>query len=233
MNKYIVIPARIESTRLHNKLLLKKKNLTVLDYAISNALQILPEEQVILATDNPELEQIARVRNVRVIRTSSSHKSGTSRIIEAVQQLNLKSTDIVVNLQADCVKIDITALQYCLCERPYIRTCYYHAPVAETSGPSFVKLVKDNNSNALMFSRSQIPYDAELNRIHIGVYGFSYSNLLHIASAIRFGSNHPTDTENLEQLNWLTNGMSIKVSLSQPAIHIDTLEDYNKWLMIL
>jgi 3-deoxy-manno-octulosonate cytidylyltransferase (CMP-KDO synthetase) len=230
MNKYIVIPARLESQRLPNKLLLKKGSLTVLDYAIRNALEILPKDSVILATDSLELETIARVWGIRVIRTRKDHKNGTSRICEAVQQLNPYFDDIIVNLQADCVKIDYSALEYCLAERPYIRTCYYHASVKETTGPSFVKVIKDHNSNALYFSRSQIPYNAERNRIHIGVYGFNFSHLVKI-NLTRVPLAHPTDTENLEQLQWLVNNIPIKVSLSQPAVHIDTKEDYDKWLM--
>ena len=229
MKKYIIIPARLESARLPNKLLLRKNNSTVLDYAINNALRAVAQDRVVLAYNegSEDLRKIADLWHIQAIPTSKECWNGTLRVCEAAEKLGLEDNDVVCNLQADCVGIDDTAFSFCLNpSEKIIHTCFKYQRVLAYN-LNEVKLVTDKNNKALYFSRSHIPYVSDVHKIHIGIYGFRWETLKRIPS---FGYSPLEQCERLEQLTWMYEGCQIWTKEIKDATHIDTKEDYETWL---
>lgn len=228
-NKYIIIPARLESTRLPGKLLLKKGELTVLEHAISIACNATDRWNVILATDNDRLEAVGRQWDITVVRTSASHQNGTLRILQAAEILDINQDDIIVNLQGDVVDLDPKALAFCL--NPPLNafsSAYTNVDLSKCEPVNFVKVVTDEFGYAMYFSRYPIPFNRTKKQVHIGIYGFHYSTLVGASNKVMRGC---AECENLEQLMWLENGYPIKMCEVKYARSIDTKEDYNKWIV--
>ena len=103
MKKVIVIPARLDSSRLPKKVLLDLKGKTVIQRVYEQCLKVKNIDGVYIATDSPEIEGVCRSFTNHIILTKSSHQSGTDRIGEAVAGIDC---DIVVNVQGDEPFID-------------------------------------------------------------------------------------------------------------------------------
>ena len=63
-------------------------------------------KRVVVATDHEEILAVCKQHNLDVVMTSPEHQSGTDRIAEVVQQLNLAEDEIIVNVQGDEPLID-------------------------------------------------------------------------------------------------------------------------------
>ena len=239
MNTIIVIPARLKSTRLPNKILLKIGDKPIIQHVYERCIKVKNVDKVVIAVDSIRAFKECEKFTSDVIMTNDNHMSGTDRIAEVVVKLDPK---FVINVQGDEPFIDIdlvsriaeeingnnedmvTAGVYC-----YNEEDYYNSNV--------VKIVKDFNDRALYFSRSPIPYDREKRNVpetgflrHIGIYAYKNSVLKEIV-------NTPIpeieNLEKLEQLRALYIGKRIKVLITTDNSRgIDTLEDYKRSLQI-
>src|SRR5579862_1439423 len=108
MSVAIVLPARLASTRLPNKLLLDRSGKTLLEHTIERAQlaqKLYPKlfTTIRVACDDEKLVAAAKRSGVQAVMTRKDHQSGTDRIAEASADLK---EDIIVNLQADEPEID-------------------------------------------------------------------------------------------------------------------------------
>ena len=241
----ILIPARLESTRLANKLLLRDTGSPLICHTVDAAAKIAGVgglfSGVIVAADSREIvdavERHARGRNldVKAVMTKPTHQSGSDRIAEAAAALPAE-VDAVLNLQGDEPEIDADAVvglaETFAAAKPDIATLVY--PVTdprERANPNLVKAVLGCDGRALYFSRSDIPFRradggfAPPSYGHVGIYLYRRSSLE------RFVGLPPgalEQTEKLEQLRALENGMTIvaRVLRARPPKGIDTPEDY-------
>ena len=220
MNPIIVIPARLESTRLPNKLLLRKSGHPLIWHTIMQAektglpIAVVTDSQKIFALVNPFCIPIM----------TGHHNSGTERIAEAMQQSFFGRYDFVVNWQGDEPEFPpyrVTELLTELGDAP-IGTFATFATPEETDDPNTVKVSVDANSNAVDFTRQPIPAYK-----HMGIYAYSTEFLKNFTSM----EESPREKEeNLEQLRWMDNGYKIKVKvISESTVGIDTQEDYEDW----
>ncbi len=141
-------------------------------------------QNIILATDHELIAQKAQELNVPVVMTANTHKSGTDRILEAAQKLNIDSKSIVVNIQGDEPLLHPAMLEELLIpfKNPEVNitTLARNITLEEAKNPNVVKVVIDKNNNALYFSRSLIPYPREENKLylgHIGLYAYRFEYL--------------------------------------------------------
>ena len=100
----------------------------------------------------------------------------------------------------------------------------------EIANPNNVKVVVDKNNNALLFSRSIIPFNRVENDInyykHIGIYAFRNSFLNKFK---KFKQTNLEVTEMIEALRIIEHGYSIHmVEIDHEQISIDTIDDFNK-----
>lgn len=256
MSLVIAIPARLASSRLPNKALLPLAGKPMVAHVIERALEFAASDaakrrdaSVVLATDHPEIAQIAQAYPVTVCMTRSEHPSGSDRLAECAHQLNWRDDTIVVNLQGDeplmpsaCLEQVISLLEKN--RRASIASLY--APITridELFDPNCVKVVLRDDHRALYFSRAPIPYarDAFAGKKpeqlelpeqlpcvrHLGLYAYRAGALKQLSSAPQSLIER---AESLEQLRALSIGLEIVLAQTTVQIPagIDTEADLER-----
>ena len=229
-----IIPIRLGSKRLPGKALLAESGQPLFLHTWQRASQAERLAAVYVATDSEEVADAAKAAGVSVIPTGQTPKSGTERCAEAARQVPY---GVLLNVQGDWPELDPRDL-----DRMVVhllagqRTCTtLAAPLASSEAsedPNVVKVVRGVDGNALYFSRAPIPHcregQAHLRLRHIGVYGFTRETLLRIPG---LPASSLAQTERLEQLRWLENGIAIHVldAVGQPW-GIEARSDYDAFL---
>ncbi len=236
-----VIPARYGSSRFEGKVLADILGKPMLQHVWERAKQAMSLDEVIIACDDERVRKVALGFGAKAIMTSRDHTSGTDRIVEVVNPIDVK---VVVNIQADEPLIHplmIDSLADILLKDNSITMATLMKRIEETSdinNPHVVKVVVDKNNFAIYFSRSPIPYrspDSEIKEPvyfkHIGIYGytkdflFTYKNL---------PVSNLEKIEKLEQLRVLEEGFKIKVIETKfDTVGVDTPQDLEKVKEIL
>ena len=233
----IIIPARLDSSRLPNKVL---ADIGGIPMVIKTAKAVEELDKVVIATDSKEVIDVAKSYNIDAILTSKNCKSGTDRIYEAAKKLNLNDDEIIINVQADEPFIEKSVVKALLdLTKKYAKnsdiiatTCYKIVSLEEAKNPNLVKVVSSLDNMALYFSRSLIPYDRDNNlkkyKAHLGLYGFTKKKLEIFCN---MQSGILEDIEKLEQLRVLDNGKKIAlIEVESKSFGIDTKEDLQKAL---
>lgn len=240
--KYIaIIPARYASTRFPGKPLAMLAGKPVIQRVWEQVSGVI--DAAVVATDDERIAQAVESFGGRAIMTSPDHKSGTDRCWEAYQKQG-EEFDVVINVQGDepfIAHSQLRAIMACFeDENTDIATLV--KPFAEEDGlaalenPNSPKVVLDNNSCAVYFSRSVIPYLRGVEREewlkhhtfykHIGMYAFRRDVLGEVTS---LPQSILEKAESLEQLRWLENGYKIGVGISDvETVGIDTPEDLER-----
>ncbi len=236
-----IIPARYASTRFPGKPLVMLGDKPIIERVYRQVEGILDE--VVVATDDERIFDAVTAFGGKVVMTSSEHRSGTDRVMEAFGKLD-KPYDVIVNIQGDEPFIQPEQIkQLCQCfDDDNVDIATLVKPFSEEDGmaalenPNSPKVVLDNNMRAMYFSRSVIPYLRGIDKNdwlkkhtfykHIGMYAYRADALQRITSL-------PQSTlelaESLEQLRWIENGLTIKVGITQQeTIGIDTPEDLER-----
>lgn len=241
-NFTVIIPARMHSTRLPHKMTL---DLGGMPLVIRTAKQALKSKasRVIVATDHADILAICREHSVDAVLTKDIHVSGTDRLQEASELLNLSPAEIIINVQGDEPLIEPELInqlaKFILLQKTPIATIAHTITESdEIFNPNMVKVVLDHLKNALYFSRAAIPFNRDgyppLHNFslptetqvlrHIGIYAYTVEFLNQYTSLIP----SPLELiEGLEQLRALYNGYKIAVLTidEAPGRGIDTLED--------
>ncbi len=231
----IIIPARIGSSRFPNKVL---ADIGGMPMVIRTAMAVKGIDDVAIATDSKEVTDIAQSYNIKAVMTAKSHQSGTDRIYEAAQKLNLSEDEVIINVQGDepFIETEVIEAIYNLTNKNkhddhiIMNSCYKVISNPEADDPNIVKVVTDENDIALYFSRAKVPYprDHHFNHYkgHLGIYGFTMKSLE------QFCNSTPApleEIEKLEQLRALYHGFQIAmVEVSSESFGIDTPEDLEK-----
>ena len=96
----VVIPARFASTRLPGKPLLDIAGKPIIAHVCERA-QEAGAEEIVVATDNEQIQAAVTALGIRVVMTNPNHQSGTERIAEVARLCGWASDQIIVNLQGD------------------------------------------------------------------------------------------------------------------------------------
>lgn len=212
-----VIPARLNSTRLPRKMLANIEGKPLIYYTWKQAKKASKLDEVIVATDNKEIEDAVKAFGGKVVMTSSRINTGSDRVAAAAKLFKDFIPDIVINLQGDEPLMPPAAINKTvdlLIKNPKAVMSTVSTPLAnkrELDDPNIVKVVCDKDGNALYFSRSRLPYDRmpypDFQK-HLGIYGFRRSFLFKYVSL----KQTPLEkAELLEQLRALENGYDILV----------------------
>lgn len=239
MRKCIIIPARISSTRLPKKVMLKISGKSIIQRVYEQCSKV-KSASVYIATDSIKIKQLCNTFTDNVVMTKNSHKSGTDRVAEAVDKLS--DYDLIVNVQGDEPFINphlIDELFEELSEKQVLMVSAMKKITRYTDlkNPNIVKVITDKNKNAIYFSRSIIPFvrnrkvsankfSTEMNPFykHIGIYGYK-KVFLNLFSNLQEGILE--GLEKLEQLRVIENGIKIRmIETEYDSIGIDTKEDY-------
>lgn len=241
-----IIPARYASTRFPGKPLAVLGGMTMIERVYRRASAELDE--VWVATDDERIADAVRAFGGNVVMTSEHHRSGTDRCHEAYTKVG-EGYDVVINIQGDEPFIDplqLRQIKACFDSgdtdiatlvRPFDPSAGYEA----LENPNTPKVVFDANRNALMFSRSVIPFIRGYERsewparhqfyTHIGMYAYRADVLAQIT---KLPQSSLEIAESLEQLRWLQNGYRIKTGISEcRTIGIDTPADLEAAIVYL
>ena len=235
MSFNVVIPARLNSTRLENKVLIEIDGIPMVIHVAQRA-SLSGAKNVVIATDDEKIAEVASYYNFKSIMTNKNHLSGTDRCLEASVISKWADQDIIVNVQADeplidPVLIDLLANNINDSESDYVTACSEFKSYKEFINPNNVKVVLDIHSYALYFSRSSIPYSSSAGFSHknyayhhLGIYAYRLNTLKKFCS---FSISDLERIERLEQLRALSNNLKLKVVLydGNPIKGVDTLED--------
>ncbi len=250
MRAAIIVPARLQSTRLPGKMLLRESGQALICHTAQTAASIRDQSngafvQVMVAADDQQVVDVvnafSREKNldIQAVMTDPNHQSGSDRIAEAAQSLPA-GIDAVLNLQGDEPDIPVDAVlnlgAYYQKINPDIATIVY--PIddpMDRQNPALVKAVLGRDGRALYFSRSEIPFRRDDGVFAPPTYGHVGIYLYNRKALERFVSLAPgalEQTEKLEQLRALENGMTIAayVTPSRPPKGIDTPEDYRSFV---
>jgi 3-deoxy-manno-octulosonate cytidylyltransferase (CMP-KDO synthetase) len=230
-----VIPARYESSRFPGKVLANISGQTMLQWIWEGAKKAHLLQDLIIATDDERVIRAIETFGGKAVLTSKDHLSGTDRICEIVNPLDVK---IVINIQGDEPLVEpdmIDDLASLLIEDPSIQIATLKHRIedsAELNDPNIVKVVTDKDGFALYFSRSFIPYFSEPQRTthnvykHIGMYAYTKDFLFTFANLL---PSSLEKAESLEQLRVLEHGYKIKViETRHDSISVDTPRDLEK-----
>jgi 3-deoxy-manno-octulosonate cytidylyltransferase (CMP-KDO synthetase) len=237
-----ILPARLGSTRLPRKMLLRETGSYLFEHAARNVLGAGAVSRVLLATDSEEILSAAHAAGLEACMTSERHRSGTDRVHEAWQQLEAAGDaqfDVILNVQADEPDVaasDLASLVAAF-EDPEVELATLCVPLDEETAlrPSVVKVVRAASGDALYFTRACVP-DSSHSREgatgghlrHIGVYAFRPQSLTRFCGLSEGALER---LENLEQLRWLEAGGRLRVlDADHSPSGIDTPEDYRAFV---
>ncbi|WP_301926280.1 3-deoxy-manno-octulosonate cytidylyltransferase [Ferruginibacter sp.] len=233
MMKIAMIPARYAASRFPAKLMQLLGGKTVIRHTYDNTVATGLFDEVVVVTDSDIIYKEIASNGGKAKMSVREHESGSDRIAEAVAHMDV---EIIVNVQGDepfvqreplqklldvfngmgGEKVQVASLMQVLKEPQFI------------ADPNYVKVAVDRNMNALMFSRSAIPYhrDQQVNPVyyeHIGVYAFRKQALMNFTS---WPVTPLEAAEKIECLRYLEYGVPLKMIVTQyMGIEIDTPED--------
>lgn len=233
----IIIPARLKSTRLPEKLLLKAGGKSVLQHtwekakiAYDNSYTIT---DVIIATSDKEIREEALSFGAEVnYHPGENYISGTDRALECTKDIP------IINLQGDYPLMDpgvLVDIAKRVGENPLeIQTCFYSIDSKHSTiwkNPEYVKVTEKDRAIAGWFSRNPIPYNSKIYKIHVGIYGIG----LGARSLVYFSRTKALNEENLEQLNWFKHNIPIRLHpiYEKYSLGIDTREQFEIFQRIL
>ncbi len=231
-----IIPARYHSNRFEGKPLALIGGKPMIQHVVERAQQVELLARVVVATDDDRIADAVRSFGGEVVMTRSDHASGTDRLAEAAEKLEISETDVVVNIQGDQPLFPPEVIEQVanpLLEDPalHMSTLIYKIiRPEEIDDPNHVKTVFDCHGNALYFSRAPIPFqrnpeDQEKPTYykHLGFYGYRKGFLL---TFVGLPEGEWERFEKLEQLRALEYGYTIRVvKTTYDSIEVDTPKD--------
>lgn len=236
MSFVVVIPARFASTRLPGKALANIAGKAMIEHVVERANES-NAKRVIVATDDERIVAALIAANCEVCLTRADHESGSDRLAEVVEKLNIDDEEIIVNVQGDEPLIPGKLINQ-------VATALNNSGQAvmstaakvinnedDLNDPNVVKVVFAQNGRALYFSRSAIPFARDKRTAsawhHIGIYAYRAGFLKDYE---QLKSSAIEQTESLEQLRVLDNGYDIVVETVDydTGIGVDTPQDLDR-----
>ena len=252
MNSVGIIPARYHASRFEGKVIVNIGGKPMIQHVWERAKKAHTLDDLIVAADDERIIKVVEEFGGKAVFTSRSHPSGTDRLREVVNPLDV---DIVVNIQADEPFLHHSMIDSLVGilrdDKEIVMSSLMKRidNISDIENPNTVKVVVDKNNFALYFSRSPIPFirDKEIlcsadkttrpaeNKLraykHIGLYAYTKDFLFTFAN---IPQSSLEKYEKLEQLRVLENGYKIKmVETKYDTVGVDTEEDLERARIML
>lgn len=231
MKTIAVIPSRYASTRFPGKPLALIDGYPMIQWVYSNVKKVEVLDDVYVATDDQRIADCVASFGGKAIMTSSNHTCGTDRIAECARKLELSDEDLVLDIQGDepLISQQMILDLYNIFQDKNVYMGTLKKLIereSELENPNVVKVITDQNDDALYFSRYCLPYERDGVKVnhykHIGAYGYTTWFLLKYSSMAKTPLEK---SESLEQLRVLENGFKIRVKETKyQTIGVDTPE---------
>ncbi|MBU0945918.1 MAG: 3-deoxy-manno-octulosonate cytidylyltransferase [Proteobacteria bacterium] len=234
-----IIPARYHSNRFEGKPLAPIGGKPMIQHVVERAHAVKLLSRVVVATDDQRIADCVASFGGEYVLTRNDHVSGSDRLAEAAERLNISEHDVVVNIQGDQPLFAPQVIEQVarpLLDDPTLPMAtliYKIIRPEEINDPNHVKTVFDHEMNALYFSRSPIPFQRNPEEKivptyykHLGFYAYRKGFLL---TFVALPEGEWERFEKLEQLRALEYGYRIKVVLTaHDSIEVDTPEDLER-----
>ncbi|MDR0356030.1 MAG: 3-deoxy-manno-octulosonate cytidylyltransferase [Deltaproteobacteria bacterium] len=231
-----IIPAREASTRFPGKPLAKILDRPMIQWVYERCRAIDGITSIHVATDSANIAAAVEQFGGSALMTSIQHRSGTDRLAEAAIILNLRGSDVVLNVQGDQPALNPrhpSLLIEALMDEPELMMATLAVPFpdpSEIADPNHVKVVMDHSGSALYFSRAPIPWPRDGGPghyfKHVGLYAYRVDFLRQFVS---WPQGKLEAVEKLEQLRALEQGHRIKVLIAEGlSPEVDLPEDIAK-----
>ena len=232
MKTLTIIPSRLSATRLPGKPLLKINDISIISHVFMRAQEANIGDVVVAAEDQEIVDDVVN-NGGRAILTGKNHKTGTDRIYEALNKLEVKDVDFVMNLQGDEPAININDIinlnKKMISNQSQMGTLAAKIKdLKDLENENIVKVITKENLNKDKFSKAKdfLRRSSEVENIyhHIGIYCYSTETLKKFVELDQ--SKNEIDNR-LEQLRALDNDIEINIALARSSpIGVDTKEDY-------
>jgi len=239
------IPARLASTRLPNKPLLKINGKTIINLVYEQVLKVKYSLDIIVLTDCEEIKKEVLSFNGNVAIISEDCLNGSERIIRYLKNNSISNYDIILNVQGDepfinphdiDLAIDNYIQKKSINSKLVCSTLFYETiDKEEIESRSRGKLVLNKNNDIMYCSRNIIPatkknmYNIDITyKIHVGIFVFSYD---YIVNEYMKENTYLQLLEDIEWLKIIEQGFIINaVKIDSAERGVDTLDDYNHLL---
>ncbi len=240
---HIIIPARYASSRLPGKPLIDLAGRPMVAHVVDRARACKPLS-VTVATDDARIVACCEALDIPVLMTRSDHPSGSDRLAECCDVLNLEAHEVVLNLQGDEPLTPVAAVQRVVelmdDERADAATAAVRiSSLEDWMDPNTVKVVMDRDDYALYFSRAPIPWDRDrlMSDLpimtdtpvwrHVGLYAYRVSTLKAFTG---LPCALIEQSEKLEQLRMMYHGYRIRIARLDDGFPagVDTPEDLER-----
>ena len=233
MKTLIIIPSRLSATRLPGKPLLEINGLSIISHVFKKAEKANIGE-VVVATEDLEIMDDVKKNGGQAILTEKNHKTGTDRIYEALQKLDYKNIDLIMNLQGDEPLMNIEDIKNLndrmiksqsklgtLASKIKDKLLYENENIVKVDTKEYLHDL--NFPEAVNFTRKSLKQDKNVYH-HLGIYCYKKETLKDFVSY----DQSPNEIKNrLEQLRALDNNIKINVALAKSSpIGVDTMEDF-------
>lgn len=238
MKTAIIIPARFASTRFPGKPLAEIQGKSMIQRVVEQCLKVKNTPIVVVATDDERILEHVKGLGYHAVLTHSDHPSGTDRCFEAAN-IACPEADIIINVQGDEPFIQPQQIEQIIeaIQQGGASIATLAIPIKNSldpHDPNKVKVVFNQQGDALFFSRSPIPHVRNVQTEdwyrhapfykHIGLYGFQKDVL---SQLMKLPTSALELAESLEQLRWLEAGFRIRVLTTEhESMGIDTPEDW-------
>ena len=227
-NFIVLIPSRMESTRLPGKPLKKIGNKTLIQRVFEQASKS-DAERVLVATDSEEIVSHCLEHNIETVVTKSDHQTGSDRLAEAVEILNLEDTQVIINVQGDEPFVNPTDINnlYNLTvnKNSNMTTLFTDLNFEDLNNQNVVKLWIKDDGRVIKFSRKiNKKEDVDQAKMHLGIYAYRVSLLKQF---VKWPQSTKELNEQLEQMRVMDNQEAIFAKKSITDIHlgVDTEKD--------
>ncbi|HYT15474.1 MAG TPA: 3-deoxy-manno-octulosonate cytidylyltransferase [Burkholderiales bacterium] len=245
MSFIVVIPARFASSRLPGKALASLGG-TPMVVRVAERARESGARQVYVATDHSEIARAVERHGFLPVMTRADHPTGTDRVAEVLERLDLAPEAVVVNVQGDEPMVEpglIRAVATLLADASDVAVataCHPIRDAGELFNPNVVKVVLDRAGLARYFSRAPIPWARDAFAAstaalpaglpffrHIGIYAYR-AEFLRVYP--RLERSPLEEHEALEQLRFLWHGYGVAVAVREdaPLPGVDTPEDLQR-----
>jgi 3-deoxy-manno-octulosonate cytidylyltransferase (CMP-KDO synthetase) len=233
MKTLIIIPSRLSATRLPGKPLLKINGLSIISHVFKKA-EDANIGEVVVATEDVEIMDDVKKNGGQVILTKKKHKTGTDRIYEALQKLDYKNIDLIMNLQGDEPLMNIDDIRVLndqmiqnqsqlgtLASKIKNESMYENENIVKVNTKE--QLDDLNFPEAINFMRKSLGQVKNIYH-HLGIYCYKKETLKDFVS---YNQSTNEIEKRLEQLRALDNDIRINVALAKSSpIGVDTEEDF-------
>ena len=225
-----LIPARLNSSRLPNKAILKIDGLPMVIHVLKRAQLATSLDRVIVCTDSKEIFEIVKQYGGESVYTKTQHTNGTERIAEVANKIKCSQ---IIDIQCDEVLLEpksIDKLVFFHKKNSHFDIVVPHSRILKKTNKNIVKVVSNKLNKILYMSRENVPfYFNEKSKFflkHLDIISFKPNSLIKFSNLKKSVNEQ---IENIELLRALDNNFNVGTFfIDTERFSVNTKTDYIK-----